>query len=50
VLLAWTPYAFLVTFVLLWGLDALPVKAFVTAPPSRSMAGAAQRGDAHGLR
>jgi lactate permease len=29
VLLAWTPYAFLVTFVLLWGLDALPVKAFV---------------------
>jgi lactate permease len=29
VLLAWTPYAFLVVFVLLWGLDALPVKAFV---------------------
>jgi lactate permease len=29
VLWAWTPYAFLVIFVLLWGLDALPVKAFV---------------------
>ena len=29
VLLAWSPYAFLVVFVLLWGLDALPVKAFV---------------------
>ena len=29
VLLAWVPYAFLVTFVLLWGLDALPVKALV---------------------
>jgi lactate permease len=29
ILLAWSPYALLVTFVLLWGLDALPVKAFV---------------------
>ena len=28
-LLAWSPYALLVVFVLLWGLDALPVKAFV---------------------
>lgn len=29
VLLAWSPYALLVVFVLLWGLDALPVKAWV---------------------
>jgi L-lactate transport len=29
VLLAWSPYAFLIFFVLLWGLDALPVKAWV---------------------
>src|ERR1700722_4044310 len=29
ILLAWSPYALLVTFVLMWGLDALPVKAFV---------------------
>jgi L-lactate transport len=29
ILLAWSPYALLVTFVLLWGLDVLPVKAFV---------------------
>jgi L-lactate transport len=29
VLLAWSPYALLVTFVLMWGLDALPVKALV---------------------
>jgi lactate permease len=29
VLLAWSPYAMLVVFVLLWGLDALPVKAWV---------------------
>lgn len=29
VLYAWSPYALLVVFVLLWGLDALPVKAFV---------------------
>jgi lactate permease len=29
ILLAWSPYALLVFFVLLWGLDALPVKAWV---------------------
>jgi L-lactate transport len=29
ILLAWSPYMLLVVFVLLWGLDALPVKAFV---------------------
>ncbi len=29
VLLAWSPYVLLVIFVLLWGLDALPVKAWV---------------------
>ncbi len=29
ILLAWSPYALLVVFVLMWGLDALPVKAFV---------------------
>jgi L-lactate transport len=29
ILLAWSPYALLVTFVLLWGLDVLPVKALV---------------------
>jgi lactate permease len=29
ILLAWSPYALLVVFVLMWGLDALPVKAWV---------------------
>jgi hypothetical protein len=29
ILLAWSPYILLIIFVLLWGLDALPVKAFV---------------------
>jgi lactate permease len=29
IFLAWSPYLLLVVFVLLWGLDALPVKAFV---------------------
>jgi lactate permease len=29
VLLAWSPYMLLIVFVLLWGLDALPVKAWV---------------------
>jgi L-lactate transport len=29
VLLAWSPYVLLVIFVLMWGLDALPVKAWV---------------------
>jgi L-lactate transport len=29
ILMAWLPYGFLVMFVLLWGLDVLPVKAFV---------------------
>lgn len=29
ILLAWSPYMMLIVFVLLWGLDALPVKAWV---------------------
>jgi L-lactate transport len=29
ILLAWSPYALLVAFVLMWGLDALPVKGWV---------------------
>lgn len=31
-ILAWSPYVLLVVFVLLWGLDALPVKAWVNRP------------------
>ncbi len=47
ILLAWSPYALLVMFVLMWGLDALPVKAFVNrATITFPWPGLAQPGDA----